>query len=123
MTMEEFREDNERHYRYVLDLLGVDPQPVPSFGVVHASKAPRSRWLNHVLNTPALKRGLFKALGVRRYTALRTGVARLVLREQARAALSPVLERELRDEFRAEVERVSELVGRDLRPVWGYPVD
>ena len=123
MTMEEFREDNERHYRYVLDLLGVDPQPVPSFGVVHASKAPRSRWLNHVLNTPALKRGLFKALGVRRYTALRTGVARLVLREQARAALSPVLERELRDEFRAEVERVSELVGRDLRPVWRYPAD
>jgi Sulfotransferase family len=123
MTMEEFREDNEHHYRYVLDHLGVDPQHAPSFGVVHASKAPRSRWLNHVLNTPALKRGLFKALGVRRYTALRGGVARLVLREQARTALSPVLERELRDEFRAEVERVSELVGRDLRPVWGYPAD
>jgi hypothetical protein len=123
MTMEEFREDNERHYRYALDLLGVDRQHVASFGVVHASKAPRSRWLNQVLNTPAVKRWLFNALGPRRYTVLRDSVAGLVLREHARPALSPVLEQELRDEFSAEVERVSGLVGRDLRPVWGYPAE
>jgi Sulfotransferase domain len=121
MTMEEFRQDNERHYRYALDLLGVDPQYVPSFGVVNASKAPRSRRLNHALNTPALKHLLFKALGPPRYIALRDRVAGLVLNEQPRAELSPVLERELRDEFGTEVERVSGLVGRDLRPVWGYP--
>jgi len=120
MTMEEFRQDNERHYRYAIDLLGVDPQYVPSFGVVNASKAPRSRRLNHVLNTPALKRVLFEALGPRRYTAVRDRVAGLVTKEQPRAQLSPVLERALRDEFGTEVERVSELVGRDLRPVWGY---
>lgn len=120
MTMEEFRQDNERHYRRALDFLGVDPQYVPSFGVVHASRAPRSRRLNHVLNTPALKHALFKALGPRRYIALRDRVARLVLKEQPRAELTPVLERELREEFGTEVERVSELVGRDLRSVWGY---
>lgn len=121
MTMEEFRRDNERHYRYALDLLGVDPEYMPSFGVVNASKTPRSRRLNHALNTPALKHALFKALGPPRYVALRDRVAGLVLKEQPRAELSPVLERELRDEFGAEVKRVSELVGRDLRTVWGYP--
>jgi hypothetical protein len=120
MTMEEFRQDNERHYRDTLGLLGVDPNYVPSFGVVHPSRAARSRWLNQVLNTPAFKRVLFKALGPRRYTAVSKGVAGLILKEQPRPELSPVLEGELRDEFRAEVERVSELVGRDLRPVWGY---
>jgi Sulfotransferase family len=121
MTMEEFRRDNEGHYRNALGLLGVDPHYVPPFGVVHASRAPRSRRLNQVLNTPAFKRVLFKALGPRRYTALQKRVAGLVMKEQPRPELSPVLERELRDEFCAEVDRVSELVGRDLRPVWRYP--
>lgn len=121
MTMEEFRQDNERHYRYAIDLLGVDPQYVPSFGVVHASRAPRSRWLNQVLNAPALKRVLFEALGPRRYSAVRNLVAGLVLKEQPRPGLSPVLERKLREEFSAEVDRVSDLVGRDLRSIWGYP--
>jgi Sulfotransferase family len=121
MTMEEFRQDNERHYRKTLDLLGVDPEYVPAFGVVHPSRAPRSRRLNQVLNTPAFKRVLFKALGPRRYTALQKRVAGLVMKEQPRAELSPVLEQELRDEFRPEVERVSELVGRDLGLLWGYP--
>jgi hypothetical protein len=120
MTMEEFREENERHYRKALGFLGADSHYVPAFGVVHASRAPRSRRLNQVLNTPAFKRMLFKALGPQRYTVLQKRVAGLVMKEQPRPELSPVLERELREEFGAEVERVSELVGRDLRPVWGY---
>jgi hypothetical protein len=121
MTMEEFRQDNERHYRQTLDLLGVDPEYVPAFGVVHPSRAPRSRRLNQVLNTPVFKRVLFRALGPRRYTTLQKRVAGLVMKEQPRAELSPALEQELRDEFRPEVERVSELVGRGLGPLWGYP--
>ncbi|MGH3022108.1 MAG: sulfotransferase [Gaiellaceae bacterium] len=120
MTMEEFRRDNEGHYRTALGLLGVDADYAPAFGVVYASRAARSRRLNQVLNTPAFKRALFKALGARRYTNLQKRVARLVMKEQPRPALDPQLEGELRNEFGAEVERVSELVGRDLRPVWSY---
>jgi hypothetical protein len=120
MTMEEFREDNERHYRRVLELIGVDLQHVPSFGVVHPSTAPRSRRVNQVLNTPAIKRALFKVLGPARYGTVKSRVAGLVLREQPRAELPPALERELRDEFGPEVDRVSRLLGRDLRPIWGY---
>jgi hypothetical protein len=121
LTMEEFREDNERHYREVVDFLGADSDYVPAFRIVHASRTPRSRRLNQVLNTPAFKRVLFKALGPRRYTVLQKRVAGLVMKEEPRPELSPALERELREELRPEVERVSELVGRDLAPVWGYP--
>jgi hypothetical protein len=42
------------------------------------------------------------------------------MKEQAPTQLSPLLEQELRDEFRPEVERVSKIVGRDLGAVWGY---
>jgi hypothetical protein len=123
MTMEEFRSDNERHYRNALDLLGVDSQYVPEFGLVNVSRAPRSGWLNHALNTPALKHALSRALGPHRYVSMRDRVAGVVLKKQTRPELSPLLERELRDELAPEVDRVSELLGRDLRPVWGYPTD
>jgi hypothetical protein len=73
-----------------------------------------------VLNTPALKRALFKVLGPVRYTTVKRGVAGLVLKEQPRAELPPALERALRDEFGPEIDRVSRLLGRDLRPIWGY---
>jgi hypothetical protein len=120
MTMEEFRDDNEGHYLNAVGLLGIDPRHVPSFRVVHASRAPRSRQLNYVLNTPALKRVLFKALGPGRYTTLSKGVAGLVMKERPRHDISPALEWQLRDELGPEVARVSELVGRDLMTVWGY---
>jgi Sulfotransferase domain len=120
MTMEEFREDNEGHYRRVLELIGVDPEHVPSFAVVHPSTAPRSRRVNQVLNTPALKRALFKVLGPVRYGTVKRRVAGLVLREQPRVELPSGLERVLRDEFGPEVDQVSRILGRDLRPIWGY---
>jgi hypothetical protein len=120
MTMEEFREDNEGHYRRVLELIGVDPEHVPSFAVVHPSTAPRSRRVNQVLNTPALKRALFKVLGPVRYGTVKRRVAGLVLREQPRVELPSGIERVLRDEFGPEVDQVSRILGRDLRPIWGY---
>jgi hypothetical protein len=120
LTMEEFREDNAGHFRRVLEFLGADPKHLPSFRVVHPSKAPRSRRLNQLLNDPGFKGMLFKTLGPRRYNAVRKAVAGVVLKDQPRAQLSPLLERTLRTELRAEVDRVSELVGRDLRGVWGY---
>jgi hypothetical protein len=123
LTMEEFRDANEQYYRSVLELLGVDPEFMPSFGIVHPSRAPRNRRLNRLLNTPAPKRVLFKALGPRRYFALQRAVARLVLKEEPRPQLAPAVERALREEFRPEVERASQVVGRDLRPIWGYPAE
>jgi hypothetical protein len=120
LVLEEFRADNEGHYRRVLDFLGADPGYVPEFREVHAAKTPRSRRLNRALNAPALKRTLFKALGSRRYDALSKRVAGATMKRADRAELAPSLERELREELRPEVDRVSELVGRDLRSVWGF---
>jgi hypothetical protein len=119
-AMEEFRGDNEGWYRNVLDFLGVEQEGTPPFGPVHASKAPRSRRLNQALNNPVLKSGLFKMLGPRRYTALSKGLARALMKQQRAPELSPGLEKELHEEFASEVERVSDLVGRDFRAVWGY---
>ena len=42
------------------------------------------------------------------------------MKRAERGEIPPALDRELREELRPEVDRVSELVGRDLRSVWGY---
>jgi hypothetical protein len=120
MTMEEFGQDNELYYLQVLEFLGLEGSQGPAFHSVHAAKTPRSRALNRLLNTPALKRAVFRILGPSRYDAFRKRVAGLIMKEQERTGFSPALEQELREELKAEVERVSTLVGRDLRAVWGY---
>jgi hypothetical protein len=120
LTMEEFRDDNEGHYRRVLEFLGTETEEVPSFRVVHPSKTPRSRRLNRVLNDPTFKSMIFKALGPSRYDTVRKAVAGVALKERPRERLAPPLEQKLRAEFSAEVARISEVVGRDLRAVWGY---
>jgi Sulfotransferase domain len=121
LAFEEFQADNEGHFRRVLEFLGADASYAPPFREVHGSNAPRSRRLNRALNTPALKRTLFRTLGPRRYDALRKSVARVTMRREARPGIPPELERDLRLELAPEVDRVSALVGRDLRTLWGYP--
>ena len=120
LVFEEFRADNEREYRRVLEFLGVDPTHTPDFREVHGAKAPRSRTLNRMLNMPALKRGAFKALGPARYDSLSKRVAGATMQAAPRPDIPESLARELHDELAPEVDRVSALVGRDLREIWGY---
>lgn len=120
LVFEEFREDNEREFRRLLEFLGADPQYTPDFREVHAAKAPRSRALNRMLNMPVLKRGAFKALGPQRYNRLSKSVAGATMTTATREGIPESLARELREELGPEVDRVSELVGRDLGSIWGY---
>ncbi len=118
LVFEEFREDNERDFRRVLEFLGADPQYTPDFREVHGAKAPRSRTLNRMLNMPALKRGAFKALGPQRYNRLSKSVADATMKPAERTEIPESLARELRVELAPEVERAGQLVGRDLRSIW-----
>ena len=121
MTMEEFRQDNERRYRDALGLLGVDPQYVPCLrrGVCE-SRAAQQAAQSGAQHAGVQARALQGSRPAQVHRPPKR-VAGLVMKEQRRPELSPALERELRDEFGAEVQRVSELVGRDLRPALGVP--
>ena len=120
LVFEEFRADNAGGYRQVLEFLGVDPAHEPDFREVHARKAPRSARLNRALNSPRLKRAVFRVLGPRRYDRVSKRVAGAVMRPAGGRAVPPELEQELREELRPDVVRTSELVGRDLTAIWGY---
>lgn len=118
LVFEEFRADNEGHFRRVLEFLRADAGYAPAFREVHASKAPRSRLVNRALNTPVLKRTAFKVLGPRRYNSLSKSVADATMKPAERTEIPEALARELRKELAPEVDRISQLVGRDLGSVW-----
>ena len=120
LVFEEFRADNAAGYRQVLEFLGVDPAHEPDFREVHARKTPRSARLNRALNSPRLKRAVFRVLGPRRYDRASKRVAGTVMRPAAGSAVPPELEAELREELRPDVARTSELVECDLTAIWGY---
>jgi hypothetical protein len=76
--------------------------------------------VNRALNSPRLKRAVFRVLGPRRYDRVSKRVAGAVTRPAGGSAVPPELEQDLREELRPDVVRTSELVGRDLAAIWGY---
>lgn len=118
---DELAADPAKTYRQTLNFLDLPAQGVDfGFEVINGNKTVRSPALRAVLNDPAV-RGAAIALRSR----LPRPVFRLLQRTAAqlggwnhrvekRPPLSPDLELSLRCEFASEVERLGELLGRDL---------
>ena len=121
ITYDEFVSHPRETYRTTLEFLGVDTGYYPtSFPVVNGSKSVRSRMLRAVLSDPGVRSlaiSLSRRLGRRTFNRMRSLEARLWVlnsRETKRPLLKPELRSQLKREFAPEVERLSELLGRDL---------
>lgn len=117
IIFEEFRHDPESTFRDVLRFLGVPPQEELRLERVNPSLGVRSRRLHRLLLTPALRKG-FRRLAPE---TMRRGVRGLITRVNARPGrphFDPTLRRRLQAEFRADVERLGRLIGRDLTAIW-----
>jgi hypothetical protein len=121
---DDFADKTTRVYGGVLDFLGVDSTRVPgSFPVINgnvSAKTVRSSLIRNVLSDP-LVRGTAIALGSRLprpvLSALQNVEARLTQmnhRHVERPLVDEDLQEQLRIDFTPEVERLSELLGRDL---------
>ena len=118
IIFEEFRADPVTAYRETLEFLGVDPRFTPDFKVVNPSAARRSWRLQQLLLSPAIVR-LGRAV-IPRGIRPRVGplIDRLNSRGEVRQPLDPALRARLREELRADVSRLGQLLGRDLTTVW-----
>jgi hypothetical protein len=121
---DDFAAKTTRAYGEVLDFLGVDSTRVPeSFPVINgnvSAKTVRSSLIRNVLSDP-LVRGTAIALSSRLprpvLSALQHVEVRLTQmnhRHVERALVDENLQEQLRIDFTPEVERLSELLGRDL---------
>lgn len=125
---DDFKRDNARVYKELLQFLGVDDtfRP-PAFNTYNKSKKLRSKWaqnfvhdLSHGEGALSPVRAAIKSVTpepVRR-SALQFAYRHLVFKPKP--AVDPDLEQHLKSRFLPHVQAFSQLVGRDLVQEWGY---
>ncbi len=103
-------------YRGTLAFLGVEPDHQARFRIVNAGHPPRSVALAGLpTRLPRLTALLRRVVPLRSRVRLRGWVSGLNTRPEARPPLAADVRRRLGVELRPEVERLGELLGRDLR--------
>jgi hypothetical protein len=115
IDFDDFSRDTPRVYSEVLQFLGVDPSFRCEFEVRNPNKQVRSRFLQNFLNNPgtlAILLGRLIPKSVRRSLISRVRIANSPA--APRPPLSPELRAELNREFKAEVEELGSLVGKDF---------
>ena len=112
IIFDDVKEDTAGVYRRVLDFLGVDSSFRPDLGIVHDSRQSRSMAVRNLIRHP-----LLVAVG-RRFPTLTAPVYKTLMRLNSRPFKRPPMSAELRQRLQAEllpeVERLGELLDRDL---------
>ncbi|MFO8090232.1 MAG: hypothetical protein R6U13_10380 [Desulfatiglandaceae bacterium] len=117
LIFDDFVRDTAAAYAQVLRFLNVDDSFQPDFGVQNPNTKPRSKrlmFLRH--NYPKWVREVGRVFLPSQ--KIRNGImgklTELNTRVEKRPPMDPELRSKLQEEFRPEVERLSELLGRDL---------
>ena len=117
ILMEDLKRDLEGVYAETLRFLDVDPTFKPDFPVVNPNKQPRNPFIQRFINEPPqFVRIIGKSIlpSVETREALISRLRRLNRRHEARSPMRPELRRQLQKEFEPEVQKLSELLDRDL---------
>lgn len=117
ILFDDFASDTAASYRETLRFLQVRDDFAPPFEVINPNKRVRSEAVRHFLaRPPELPRRMIKAAvpGAIRRTIFERA-KRLNLTMPPRAPLSDATREHLNDLFRDEVDRLGDLLGRDLR--------
>ena len=118
---EEFVRDVPAAFARTLDFLGLPPAAI-EFDVENAHRANRSQRLARMLHDPAVRqRGRQLVPGFLRPWAgsARQRLTGWNLRPATRPQLDPALRAQLRRELAPDVERLGQLLDRDLTSLWG----
>ncbi len=124
--MEEFFADPDRGYREVLDFIGVRDIPLSSYPKVNESKQVKNLWLlktsrelpqRYPRAFRVVKR-VANALGLRPGEALYRYTRSGNITNKSRPEISPAFRQELITEFRTDVERLEDILGRSLQDIW-----
>jgi hypothetical protein len=121
VVYDDFASETSAMYARVLDFLGVEAVSNPGpFPVINGSQVVRLRFLRNLLSDP-LVRGTLVAthswMPARLFSAMQTVESWFMQynsRPARRAPMEAELRRRLQREFAPEVERLSQLLGRDL---------
>jgi hypothetical protein len=116
---DDFKQDTAQVYENTLAFLGVDPAFRPQFQVINPNKTLRNRRLQEFLVAPptTLTKILKRVTPPSMQGRLLKRLKRLNTQHTNRPALNPTLRQSLQVEFQPEVQRLSNLLGRNLS-IW-----
>jgi len=116
IIFDDFKANTPRVYKNTLRFLGVDDSFKPEFKVINPNKVVRSKALREFIHDPspmARKMGKYLIPKPLRQQIIK-GLQRINTKHVPRPPMDPELRRQLQEEFKPEVEKLSELLGRDL---------
>ena len=121
VIFEEFKSDNERIYREILDFLGVNSNFTPEYEMVNANKEVKFKAINDLVNSPLLK-NIFKNLLSQEFNEfIRDNIVEKFLWHQVpKVSMPEDIELKLMQEYYPQVVQISELIGVDLITKWQY---
>ncbi len=117
IIFEEFRRDPAGTYRVVSRFLGVEPDHDLRVRPVNPSLGVRSPRLHRLLLTPVIRKGFRRIASPRLRRIARSLIERVNATPQ-RPPFDPALRAQLQAEFRTDVERLEELIGRNVTSIW-----
>ena len=111
IIFDDFKTDTPGEYRRTLAFLGVDPDFAPEFEIINPTGMARSKLIQRLANFTLARSYMLRQIIPQ---SLRSIVRRLNTIQKGPAPMAAELRRQLQAEFAPEVERLSELLGRDL---------
>jgi len=121
VVFEEFKSENERVYREILEFLGVDSSFTPKYDAVNVNKEVKFEAINNLVNSPLAKNISKNLLSQEFNEFVRDNIVEKFLWHQAPKATMPEdLKIQLMQQYQHQVKQISELVGIDLSAKWGY---
>ncbi len=121
VVFEEFKSENERIYREILEFLGVDSSFTPEYDAVNVNKEVKFKAINNLVNSPLAKNISKNLLSQEFNEFVRDNIVEKFLWHQAAKATMPEdIKLELMEKYLPQVQQVSELIGIDLVKKWQY---
>lgn len=116
IIFDDFKKDTAAVYESVLNFLGVDSTHRPDFRIVNPNKRNRSKMLLYILNAPnnIISRIARLILPHMLRSKLREKLVSINTEYSRRLPMDLNLKRRLTDEFASEIEKLSNVLGRDM---------
>ena len=121
VIFEEFKSENERIFREILEFLAVDTNFIPEYEAVNVNKEVKFKAVNNLINSPLVK-SISKNLVSQEFNEfVRDNIVEKFFWHQASKAKIPEeIKIQLMEQYRPQVVEISELLDIDLVTKWGY---
>ena len=121
VIFEDFKSENERVFREILEFLGVNTNFAPEYEAINVNKEVKFKAINNLINSPLVK-SISKNLVSQEFNEfIRDNIVEKYLWHSAPKAKMPEeIKIQLMKQYKSEVVKISELLNIDLVTKWGY---